>query len=185
MTKGYGSIFDDQPMKLSSDELTVLKELFSKPDFNERRNTRTIGEALKWSDRKTDQSLSRLHGMDLIKGGKKSRIFTDEELQLVHNPKNPQYWIGKIGEPIYKRAQHAIENNGNIMKFFYENDFDFDLSLYPKDGRRKTSVVGKIYSFGSVDLSIHHFPLNHLQNDVLLHLRNHEKIKITLETLDE
>jgi len=185
MTKGYGSIFDDQPTQLSSDEMTVLKEIMTKSTFKEKRNTRSIGTALKWSDRKTDQSISRLHGMDLIKGGKKSRMFTEEERELKYDAKNPQYWIGKMGEPIYKRAHFALENSGNISIFFSEKDFDFELYLYPRDGRRKTSMLGMISNFASVDLSINHLPLNQLQHEIVLQLRSNDRIKVTLETIDE
>lgn len=186
MTKGYGSIFDEQPQQLSPDELIVLKEMMKKPDYTERKSSSDIAHGLNWTVRKTDQSISRLHGMDLIKGGKKSRNFTEEESKLEYDAKNPQYWIGKMGEGIYKRVCFALENSGNISTFFKEgDDYDFSLSLYPKDGRRKTSIFGSVYNFASVDITFHHDPITMLQQEVILQLKNKRKIKITMESIDE
>ncbi len=187
MTKGYGSIFEEQPQQLSPDDLIVLKEIMNKPYFQDRRNTVGIANALDWDFRKTNQSISRIHGMDLIKGGKKSWYWTEEELTLEYDAKNPQYWIGKIGEKINYRADHALNNSGNISAFFKDTkEFDFDEPcLYPNDGRRKTSMLASVYNFASVDISLSHDPMTPLQQEVILALKNKEKILITLETIDE
>jgi len=187
MTKGYGSIFEEQPQNLSPDEIIVLTEIMKNPLFIDKKSSSDIAHALNWTVRKTDQSISRLHGMDLIKGGKKSNCFTEDELELKYDAKNPQYWIGNIGQKIYYRAKHALDNSGSISAFFKEtNDFDFDEPcLYPKDGRRKTSMLASVYNFASVDISLHHDTMTPLQQEVILVLKNDSKIKMTLETIDE
>jgi len=194
MTKGYGSIFQEPHTRLSTDELSLLKLMLETPSVQQRKPSRLwsnstikISERY-WEVRTTQSVISNLHGLDLIKGGRKSKYWTEEENQLVkYTESSPEYWVGSQGEPVYNRAKFAIENNGNISEFFSDMKWCFSLDLYPYDERFKIVLNGKISRYGNENLELECDRIAEIEKRAILNdlMKKTTVIKIVLETHDE
>ena len=157
-------------------------------NMKRRRTSREWAKLMQWEVRRTQSCLSNLHGMDLIKGGKKKKYWTEEEQKLVSwNEEAPVYWIGGKGEPIMHRATFAIEKGGNIADFFRDEQWNFGLKFYPHDGREKITSSGKLLHYGNQDIQL---LVNNIESiEARSSLRemeiNDKLVKIVIETKDE
>jgi hypothetical protein len=189
MTKGFGTIFENPKRnKLTSDELKLLIEMMKFPDMKQRRTSREWAKLMQWEVRRTQSCLSNVHGMDVIKGGKKKKYWSEDEQKLVkYREDAPEYWIGASGQPIMNRAQHAIEMNGNITDFFRDSQWLFNLKLYPEDGREKVTSTGKLIHYGNQNMELLVNNIDSVEaRSALRELQLGDKlIKITLETMDQ
>jgi len=188
MTKGYGTIYREQKTQLSEDELKLLKEMFEKPSLQQRKTSRNWSKPLGWEIRRTVSAMSNLHGLDLIKGGKKSKYWTEDETKLIDTEmQEPEYWIGKDGEGIYTRVQYAIKNNGNILEFFKDETYCFSMALYPNDGRTKIVMNGRLVRYGNETLELEVDRISDVQARATMNEMSKQEItlKIIIETHDE
>lgn len=110
--KGRGAYPKDRK-RLNGNELKVLQLLIS--NSNEPTLPSEIEELLDWDPRKTSNATSMLHGMDLIKASDYKVTLTEEEWGIKATGKAPFYWIGKEGQPIYKRAVYALEHPVDLL----------------------------------------------------------------------
>jgi len=138
---------------------------------------------LEWSDRKVANALSNLHGMDLIKASDYKVTLTEEEEGIKFTGKAPHYWIGKPGEPIYKRAQYVLENNGTLQNIFLR-ELDFDLNLFPFRLLRKVTFLAPILNYSADTLVIDCSSLRLTSEELAdIELLSHQKkVKVTLES---
>ncbi len=189
MTKGYGTIFEHpKRTKLSSDELKLLKEMIGFSDMKQRRTSRNWSILMQWETRKTQSCLSNLHGMDLIKGGKKNRYWTEDEIKFVKWREDaPEYWVGAEGQPIRHRADHAIKMGGNILEFFRDDQWNFTLKFYPNDEREKITSFGKLLHYGNSDmqLMVDNIASIGARSSLREMQLNDKRIKIVVETVDQ
>jgi len=146
--KGRGAYPKDRK-RLNGNELKVLQLLIS--NSNEPTLPSEIEELLDWDPRKTSNATSMLHGMDLIKASDYKVTLTEEEWGIKATGKAPFYWIGKEGQPIYKRAVYALEHFGSLASIF-QRELDFELSLYPFRMLRKVTVMAQILNFNQATI---------------------------------
>lgn len=74
--------------------------------------------------------LSNLKGLDLIKSTGDDSMLTDEELRVAEEAGTYEYWVGGEGQPLYRRAEHVIEERGNLAQII-QGYYRFDLPLWP------------------------------------------------------
>ena len=178
--KGRGAYLDPTvKTKLDAGELSLLKAMMKVPIA--AHPSSVWAEKMTLPEHFISGFLSNLKGLDLIKSTGDNTMLTDEEITVAEETGISAFWIGGPGQPIYKRAEEAIRENGNL-KSIIAGYFRFDLPLWPNRPEQIVTLRGSLSDLRDKQIILH-YNIDEAKMLKLIDLSTQKEVLVSIESM--